>query len=355
MTTEASQRHGRPTLAAVAARAGVSPSTASLAFSGAGPVSDATRARVLAAAEELDYAGPDPRAQSLRRGRSGIIGVVMEDRLADAFRDPMNVAMLDGLADETGAAGAALLLLTETGSELASIASAPMDAVVLIGCSPSLEDIVAVLRQRGLPIVAVEARPMDAVLSIGLQNRKGSALIARHLKELGHERVAVASLPTERSHSARPLETNWADSATSEVAIQRLMGVEDVFGPVAGFVASTSSIDAGLEAGLALLADPATRPTGVIAQSDLLALGVIRAAEQLGLKVPGNLSVVGFDGARIDSVYDLTTMVQPAVEKGRAAGRAIVELLAGGSPEPVDFTSEFHLGNTSGPPEVNQR
>ena len=191
---------------------------------------------------------------------------------------------------------------------------------------------------------------MDAVLSIGLQNRKGSALIARHLKELGHERVAVASLPTERSHSARPLETNWADSATSEVAIQRLMGVEDVFGPVAGFVASTSSIDAGLEAGLALLADPTTRPTGVIAQSDLLAVGVIRAAEQLGLEVPGDLSVVGFDGARIDSVYDLTTMVQPAVEKGRAAGRAVVELLAGGTPKPVDFTSEFHLGDTSGPP-----
>ncbi|MCU1556285.1 MAG: LacI family transcriptional regulator, partial [Microbacteriaceae bacterium] len=73
----------RPTLAAVAALAGVSVSTASLAFSGSGPVSPATRARVLAAAETLNYGGPDPRAQSLRRGRSGIIGVVIEDRLRD--------------------------------------------------------------------------------------------------------------------------------------------------------------------------------------------------------------------------------------------------------------------------------
>jgi hypothetical protein len=62
----------------------------------------------------------------------------MEERLRDAFRDPMNIAMLDGLADETGTAGVGLLLLTETGDASVSIASAPMDAVVLIGCSTSL-------------------------------------------------------------------------------------------------------------------------------------------------------------------------------------------------------------------------
>src|ERR1700744_3457644 len=84
MTAEASEGRERPNLAAVAALAGVSPSTASLAFSGAGPVADATRARVLAAAETLNYGGPDPRAQSLRRGRSGIVGVVMEERVRDA-------------------------------------------------------------------------------------------------------------------------------------------------------------------------------------------------------------------------------------------------------------------------------
>jgi DNA-binding LacI/PurR family transcriptional regulator len=95
------------------------------------------------------------------------------------------------------------------------------------------------------------------------------------------------------------------------------------------------------------LSDAAARPTGIVAQSDLLAIGVIRAAEQLGLAVPADVSVVGFDGARIDSGYDLTTMVQPAVEKGRAAGRAVIEMLAGGSPGPVMFTTVFHAGNTT--------
>jgi DNA-binding LacI/PurR family transcriptional regulator len=354
MTAEASGGRERPNLAAVAALAGVSPSTASLAFSGAGPVAEATRARVLAAAEQLNYGGPDPRAQSLRRGRSGIIGVVMEERVRDAFRDPMNIAMLDGLADETGSIGAGLLLLTETGDDRLNIASAPVDAVVLVGCSTGFDASVAVLRQRGLPIVAVEAPSMPGVLPINLDNRVSSATVARHLGDLGHVRVATVTLPMEQSHAPRRLDSNWQDGATSEVSIQRLLGVEDVFGPITGYIASTSSIEAGLEAGLYLLSDAADRPTGIIAQSDLLAIGVIRAAEQLGLAVPDEVSVVGFDGARIDSGYDLTTMVQPAVEKGRAAGRAIVDMLAGRQPEAVSFTTVFHRGNTSAAPPVRR-
>jgi DNA-binding LacI/PurR family transcriptional regulator len=352
MTAEASEGRERPNLAAVAALAGVSPSTASLAFSGAGPVAEATRARVLAAAETLNYGGPDPRAQSLRRGRSGIVGVVMEERVRDAFRDPMNIAMLDGLADETGAIGAGLLLLTEMSDDRLNVSSAPVDAVVLIGCSTGFDGSVAILRQRGLPIVGVEAPDMPGVLPITLDNRVSSATAARHLADLGHRRVATVTLALERSHASGRLQSNWRETATSEVAIQRLLGIEDVFGGTPGYVASTSSIEAGLDAGLELLADADTRPTGIIAQSDLLAVGVIRAAEQLGLAVPGDVSVIGFDGARTDSGYDLTTMVQPAVDKGRAAGRAIVEMLAGREPEAVSFTTVFHRGNTTAAPPV---
>jgi DNA-binding LacI/PurR family transcriptional regulator len=349
MTAEASDSREKPNLAAVAALAGVSQSTASLAFSGAGPVAETTRARVFAAAEKLNYGGPDPRAQSLRRGRSGIIGVVMEERVRDAFRDPMNIAMLDGLADEIGTTGSGLLLLTEAGDDRLGIASAPMDAVVLIGCSTRLDESVALLRQRGMPIVAVEAPHMAGVVPIDLENREASASAANHLRGLGHSRVAVVTLPLEPFHIPGPLLADWRRTATSEVGIQRLLGVADVFDRFDGFVASTSSIEAGILAGLALL-DVPTRPTGIVAQSDLLAVGVIRAAEQLGLAVPGDVSVVGFDGARIDSGYDLTTMVQPAVDKGRAAGRAVNEMLAGREPESVTFTTVFHAGNTTAPP-----
>ena len=78
---------------------------------------------------------------------------------------------------------------------------------------------------------------------------------------------------------------------------------------------------------------------------------MIRAAEELGIRVPADLSVVGFDGVRIEGAapYELTTVVQPAVEKGRAAGEAVVELLAGGTPGARAFTSELRIGNTTAP------
>lgn len=351
MDAESSQHAGRPTLAAVAALAGVSASTASLAFSGAGPVAEATRERVRAAARQLGYAGPDPFAQSLRRGRSGIIGVVMEDRLSDAFRDPINVAMLDGIADALGSENLSLLLLTETGDSATDYSLAPMDGVILIGCSRELDAPVTAFRQRGIPIVAIEAEPMPDVTPIDLDNRAATVRGAQYLRELGHSRVALVTLPLEGSREGGELTVDREAQSRAHTTVERIRGAREVFPWAAGVVATASSVDAGLEAGRAVLARH-PRPTAVIAQSDLLALGVMRAAEEAGLTVPQDLSVLGFDGARIEGAtpHVLTTLAQPAVDKGRAAGRAVIDLLAGREVAPVRFTSELRIGTTTAPP-----
>jgi len=195
----------KPTLASVARLAGVSTSTASLAFSGTGPVSGATRKRVLAAAERLGYPGPDPRARSLRRGRSGIVGVVMEERVRDAFRDPIKIALLDGITEEIAAIDAGLLILTDAGEAAQRIEDAPMDAVVLIGCSPLLDESVATLRRRGIPLVAIEGDPAADILTIGQDNREATRVAAQHLYNLGHREVAVVALSLSRDRSRGPL------------------------------------------------------------------------------------------------------------------------------------------------------
>jgi len=348
MDSTASTPDARPNLATVAALAGVSASTASLAFSGAGPVSEKTKARVLAAAATLNYAGPDPRAQGLRRGRSGIVGVIIEDRLSDAFRDPMNVAMFDGLADELGPQGASLLLLT--GNAEGNLYNAPVDGVILIGCSTQLAASVNVFRQRGVPIVAVEAEPMDDVVAIDLDNRTASRALSEHLRDLGHTDVAMVTLPLDPAHTNAPLSAELEAASEGYTASERILGVRDIFPNAGGVVASNSSIDDGFAAGLALLGE--RPPTAIIAQSDLLAVGVIRAALERGLQVPRDLSVVGFDGIRLEGIapHDLTTMVQPAFEKGRAAGRAVLALIEGDEAEPVSFESVFHEGATTAPP-----
>ena len=345
----------RPTLAAVAARAGVSVSTASLAFSGSGPVSGSTRDKVLAAAEELHYAGPDPRGRSLRQGRSGIIGVVMEERVLAAFRDPIRIAILDGIAQETTADGRGLLLLTDVGESALAMESASMDGVILLGCSGRIARSIDIQRRRAIPAVALGGPQFDGVLTISLDDESASERAAQHLADLGHPDVAIVALPlagVDGDDERGPLTPEREQAGTVQVTLDRLRGVRAIFPRSGGMVTTGSYVDEGMLAGHALLDDPAHRPTAILAQSDLLAAGVIRAAEELGLQVPADLSVVGFDGIALDRIipHDLTTMVQPAAEQGRAAGRAVLDLVDGGRPESVRFSSTFHLGGTTAPP-----
>ncbi|MFB2598872.1 LacI family DNA-binding transcriptional regulator [Herbiconiux sp. P17] len=342
----------RSTLADVARRAGVSASTASLAFSGAGPVSPATREKVMAAALDLGYSGPDPRARSLRQGRSGVVGIVFDERLLFAFRDPVNIATLDGIATGLGTESTGLLILTETGAVGMGIQSAAIDAAVLMGCSPVLDRIAVSLRQRGIPLVSIEGGAIDGVVDVALDNVDSAERIAQHLYELGHRRVAAITLATDVDRETAPITPEREAAITTAVTRDRLAGSRRVFRSLMAYSAGFNQVEDGVRAARALLeVAPDARPTAIMAQSDLLAVGALQAADELGLSVPGELSVTGFDGVRIDGLtsHDLTTMVQPAAEKGRAAGVAVTELLAGVEVASVRFECAFHLGDTTGP------
>lgn len=349
----------RATIADVARHAGVAASTASVVFSGTTRVSDATRQRVLTAAEALGYIGPDPRAASLRRGRSGIVGVVFEEHLGTAFLDPVKTQMMDGLTAAVAPLGAGLLLLHDHAMDAAAapaadtatgptLTTAPIDAAVLIGCSPRLRESLEVFGARGIPVVVVEGDAGAGIPQILLDNREAQRAAADHLRRLGHTRVVAVTLPPDARR-----RRGWiaaADPIEVDVTRDRLAGVRDVFPDAAAFAAAGSFIDEGLAAGRAIFVDPASRPTAVMAQSDLLAAGVIRAAEEAGLRVPGDVSVTGFDGVRVDGLapYELTTLVQDAVAKGRAAGDAIAAMLGDRPPASVLLTCSFRAGNTSG-------
>ncbi|WP_426186439.1 LacI family DNA-binding transcriptional regulator [Microbacterium sp. TWP3-1-2b2] len=349
-----SPAHRRATLADVARAAGVSTSTASVVFSGRTKVSDATRDRVLAAAAELEYAGPDPRAASLRRGRSGIVAVVLEGHLRAAFLDPVTIPMMDGLTDGLASLGAGVLLLRDEPGEgeVSALTTAPVDAVVLIGCSGRARASLEIVRGRGLPVVVIEGDAGEGIPQITLDNREAAAEVARHVKELGHERVATVTLPLDSDRVRGRVTEERLGRATIDVTLERLAGARDVYPGLLAVSAGSSSIDDGVMAGRALLSDPAARPTAILAQSDLLAAGVIRAAEDLGLRVPDDLSVAGFDGIRVDGIgpHMLTTMVQPAVEKGRAAGEQVARMLRGEPAASLHLTCRFRAGTTTAAP-----
>jgi DNA-binding LacI/PurR family transcriptional regulator len=352
--------HGRPTLADVANAAGVSVSTASLAFSGAGPIAAATRERVHAAAAELGYSGPSPLGRSLRSGRSGIVAVVIGDQLRRSFRDPVSIQVLDGLVSTLGTLGLGVLLVPAGHSEDGTLevdpllVSAPMDVGVLIWGAHRGDPMLEALQHRGVPVVIGEGPSIAGIPVVGIKDREGTADLARHLLSLGHRRFATVALPfahPRRSGLVGPERMAMLDWTPTR---NRLEGLTDAgVEPIAIVETAASLVEEGRAAGRLLL-DVDDPPTCVLAQSDLLAAGVLLAARDLGLRVPEDVSVAGFDGLDLPWLAPdvLTTVAQPLEEKGAAIGNAVRQLLAGEEPGPLYLEVDLRVGTTTGPPRA---
>lgn len=338
----------RYTLKDVGDRAGVAISTASLVFSGKRPVAEPTRERVLKAAADLDYGGPNPLASSLRQGRSGIIGVFAEGRLMNSFSDPFAVSILDGLAQYLGQNSSGILLMPAQGADQAELvrrtAGVPLDAVVFpLGghVSPALLDH---LRQRRIPLVGTGYPEADDVLHLRMDERGAARAIAQHLFDLGHRDVALIQLPGAKA--------NAEGDVINPEALDRTAGFLDVFPNALVTTANESSIEGGYEACEQLFSE-SNAFTAVAAQSDLMAVGAIRSIGAHGLSTPADISVAGFDGIDLPwLVGTLTTIDQSGQDKGRIIAEMVTSALTGG--ERSDRVHPFSLirgTSTDAPPQ----
>ncbi len=332
-------------------------STASLAFSGAGPIAAATRERVLESARELGYAGPNPLGRQLRRGRSGIVGVVIGDALARAFRDPVSTQVLDGLVGHLGPLDLGVLLVPGSAAPDAPavdplLESAAMDVAVVMWGGNDDDPVLSTLQRRGIPTVVVEGRKLPGVCVVGIDDRTGMAATTQHLLDLGHTRIATVTLPMDRDRHEGPVDEARLERPMWEITRRRLDGVLDTgVRPVVVYETPASLVEHGASAGRALLGEP-DRPTAVVCQSDLLASGVVLAARELGLRVPQDVSVAGFDGIELPWLApdELTTVVQPLTDKGATLGRIVEELLAGEEVADHEMPVSLRVGTTTGPP-----
>ena len=286
--------------------------------------------------------------------------MIVRERLLYAFRDPVAVQLLDGISEVLGPLGVGLLLLAgDTGrppqDQLTRI---PLDAVVFATCGLQDEPALEPLRRRGVPMVAIEGPSVEDVPLVDIDHRTGTAELASHLYTLGHRRAATVTLPLRPDGTSGLIEQTRRELGLYRNVGLRLAGVTDVFGQVPAYEASSNAVEQGELAAMALLdGEPARRPTALIAQSDILAAGALRAADRLGLRVPEDLSVAGFDGADLSWLRPvvLSTVVQPTEEKGREAARAVIELLAGRHPPDVLLPLSIRLGTTTGPPPAGIR
>ena len=344
----------RVTLQTIADRLGVSRTTVSNAYNRPDQLADDLRERILATAEELGYSGPDPAARRLRSGERNVIALMFED-LSYAVTDPAAVLFLQGMTEATAPEGLALLLLParrEVGG-VEMVRDAVVDAFVLYSMPHSL-DAVAAARARGLPVVVVDEPPGGGRPSSGSTTATPSGRSPGTSSASGtgaswssSDRIGDDEL-TGRVDAGRRANPSFA------LARQRLAGCEDAFGAVGLtwddvplYEHHENTIRAGEELGRQLLAaDP--RPTAAIATTDLLAIGVMRAARAQGLEVPRDLSVSGFDDVPAAEVAELTTARQPLREKGVLAGRMIVEGRAVGGREEI-LPTELVVRGSTGP------
>ncbi len=343
----------RPTLDAVARAAGVSRMTVSNAYNRPDQLSASTRAAVLETARVLGYPGPDPAGRSLRRGRSGTLGVLITEQLAYGFSDPGMVSFLSGVATAVGDAGQGLLLVpTEANAGHALVRNALVDAFVLCWLAPSDPAVADVLARR-LPVVTAGQPRLPGVPHIGVDNARAAALAAEHLIGLGHTRFGVVTLAEPGDGPAGgDSEHGSQDGSQDGRAPQpdlpgihlgmraRVRGFRRAVGaagvPVVVAAAANDRTAGAAAARLLLDRPPRRRPSAVFAVTDVLALGVLDAAEALGVEVPGGLSVVGYDGVSAGATArpPLTSVFIGLAEQGRAAARAALDLAAGREPVP---------------------
>ncbi|WP_037357257.1 LacI family DNA-binding transcriptional regulator [Amycolatopsis orientalis] len=332
-----SSRRRRPTLDDVAEAVGVSRATVSNAYNRPDQLSARLREEILRAASELGYPGPNPTARSLATSRTGAIAFLLDSSLSAAFSDPALSITLDALAKTVEPTGNALLLLpgreAEEGPPAARVLAAQADIAVaysLADGTPALEAV----RTRGLPLVVIDQPPLPETARVGCDDRGGASLAARHLVELGHRRFGILAAPrlsgtfSSAFHGTRERLAGYLDTLAAA-------GISDITITEAPWLSASTARAAATD-----LLTASVRPTALLCMSDQLAFAAIAAAHRLGLRVPGDVSIVGFDDTpqAAWSEPPLTTVRQDLAGKGRVAGELVMDLLAGEpAPPPVEL------------------
>jgi DNA-binding LacI/PurR family transcriptional regulator len=297
------------TLRDVARQAGVSVATASRVVSGFDNVRPETRARVERAMRELLYVPPG------QRPATGVIGLLLPD-----LENPIFPALAQAIENRATAAGFASILCSTTAAAFREVDYVHMllgrqvDGMIFISCEMTNmsgeHDHYARLLEEGARIVFVNgALNTLNVPSVGVDERSAGELATQHLLGLGHRHVGYVAGPAYYLPTQQKAEGRESALRTAGLEPDTLVAHGEDF-----------TVEGGREALRELLARK-QRPTGVICSSDLMAIGVLQEAAAQGLRVPDDLSVVGFDGIEATRWTDppLTTVEQPIEEIAETA------------------------------------
>jgi LacI family transcriptional regulator len=335
------------TIKEVAQRAGVSVGTVSHVLNGKpGEFSEATRERVLEAVGALDY-HPNRVARSLVRRQSMALGVSFVNHGASLADNPYLTDVLDGMINAANEDGYNITLYTRLPPEdeehyVPLLLDRHVDALCLVAPNTDSQ-LPRLLRKARMPFVVVGVtNPGRGISWIDVDNEAGTRMAVECLVRRGHRRIA---------HFAGPVSQKAAIERRcvfEEAMAERMIRVRPEWIVPCGFDAARARQEA-----LRFLAER-DRPTAIFAAHDETAIGVLAAAHQLGIRVPDELSVIGFDDIREAAFVNppLTTIRQPSRAIGYAAAKGLVSMLDGSDSGPLarQFAPSLIERSTVGPP-----
>ncbi len=342
------------TLASLAAELGVSRTTVSNAYNRPDQLSPELRRRVLETARRLGYPGPDPVARSLRTRKAGAVGLLLTENLSYAFRDTHALTFLEGLALACEDAGQGLLMVPANPEreDVAAVHRAGVDGFVVYSVPDDDPHLAAVL-ERPVPTVVCDQPELDTVDRVGIDDQLAITHLARHLLDLGHRRIGVVCMRLARDRNDGFVSLDRQQAAHFHVQRARLAGLAATFS-AAGVdwtqvpvVERFDHTTASGESAAAQILDRDPGITALICTSDILALGALTEARRRGLRVPHDLTVTGFDGIPEADRAGLTTVRQPVLEKGRAAGKLLFDTHEHSRPRTVTLATELVVGTTA--------
>jgi DNA-binding LacI/PurR family transcriptional regulator len=300
------------TMRDIAIATGVSRSTVSRIINDAPltvPIAATTRERVLAAAREVGYR-PNPLARALRGAPTMLLGAIVRD-----ITDPFFAGAIEAVSAEARRLGYNIVLghahaeATEAYALATMLEARQCDAILLLGDMGDQPRLLDDLRDTHVPVVALwQGSRLDLITGVSVDNRRGIATAIAHLSALGHRRIAFVG--------GRLL----GDIRERQDAYGEAMA--DLLGEVPpGYVEHVANTPGDGEAALRALMRLSPRPTAIVASTDVLAIGILRGALVLGIRVPDELSVVGFDDIAMApfTVPSLTTVRMPMAEMAAAA------------------------------------
>lgn len=311
----------KATMADLARASGYSKTAISFAFNQPEKISAEAYSRIMEEAKKLDYV-PDPMARNLSLGRHMSIGFLLPQKIEHSLSNPYLFDVIKGIGNVCESAGYTLTIIPPLHSSFSkAVRNAMVDGIITMGISvdPGIDD---VLRKRRIPIVSIDGRTNGSISTVNIDDRKACYEIMKRALELGHRSFAFIAL-------MRDAYENEKSSSTVQKRLDGYKMALEEYGLDINEMIQVSA-DATYDDGMRVAEDLLKKRDSfscVVSMADITAFGFIDKAEEKGIHIPEDLSLISFDGLKNYGKVKLTTVNQPASDKGKLAAEHLIKLI----------------------------